>query len=253
MPAMTSPRRRDDFGWATPAPASIGLSRGRTEESSAPAGIIPFHTVPSPPRHPAGRRSSGEWRTARDHENSLPRIVPVSLIRQIDRELRMNDCDPTILADDCRGVNRASSLFEEIYITARVHAYTRESASRVDPLPFSPPFFVTVMPASQSDAHRHSTAILHGGHLMQHFGIWIVALLTLQLLSAWTIGSLAEQTVGGARYLHSATWLFLMLAFNLRVWFLYYGREAKAFHTPGICLFLTAILPVFLLRLLALY
>ncbi len=123
---------------------------------------------------------------------------------------------------------------------------------------FGQPVFVTVMTAYANLANsspplpsRHSTAVLHGGHLMHHFGIWIVALLTIQLGSAWKVGTIAGQTLGTARYCHSAIWLFLMLAFNLRVWFRYYGRESKAFHVPGICLFLAATLPVFLLQLLA--
>ena len=42
-----------------------------------------------------------------------------------------------------------------------------------------------------------------------------------------------------------------MATSNLWVWFHYYGKESKAFHVPGIGLFLAAILPAFLLQLLA--
>lgn len=86
---------------------------------------------------------------------------------------------------------------------------------------------------------------------MHYFGVWIMALLTIQVVSAWEFGTVAGQTLGTGRYFHSATWLVVMWAFNLRVWFRYYGSEPKAFHIPGICLFLSAILPILLLEVLA--
>lgn len=189
--------------------------------------------------------------TVRDSRSTFPRIVPLGLIREIDRELRGGGYDRKILTTACRGLECGSSRFEQAYIAARVQDYSRKADTPTDPLPLNPPILITVMPEIQNVSQNpadDSQAILHGGHLMEHFGVWIVCLLTLQALSAWKIGEFAGQTLMGSGALHAAAWLVLLLTFNLRVWVLYYGRESKAFHTPGICLFLLSILPVFLLH-----
>jgi len=147
---------------------------------------------------------------------------------------------------------------EDSCVPAQAHRDTRHATYRMDFRSVDQPAFVTVMPAYRHVSSKfspasdfHSTRILHGGHLMHHFGIWIMALLPVQVLSAWMIGDLAGQTLGAGRYFHSVTWLLLMLASNIRVWMRYYGSESKAFQIPGIGLFLSAILPVLLLHLLA--
>lgn len=234
MNALPTSIGRDDLAW-TPFPlTTLEVFRPPAEGSGHVADIIPFPRVTTP---------DCPWQPVWDSELSLPRIVP---------------CEPCIVSDDNLGMKSRTHHFEEAHITARIQHDSRHSTYRMDSASFHQPVFVTVMPAFYNHANsyppvalRHSTAVLHGGHLMHYFGIWIMALLTVQLLSAWEIGIVAGQTLGTGRYFHSATWLFLMLAFNLRIWFRYYGRESEAFHVPGICLFLAAILPAFLLQLLA--
>jgi hypothetical protein len=161
-------------------------------------------------------------------------------------------CGLTVVAEDSIQLTKGTRHSEEIRHDSRPATY------RIDSPGVCQPVFVTVMSAFDDSASsqmpaatRHSTAVLHGGHLMHHFGPWVVVLLTTQLGSAWMIGAAADQVLGTGRYFHTAAWLLLMLVFNLNVWFHYYGRRSKDFHVPGIGLFLSAILPVFLLRLLA--
>ena len=234
MNAMPTSIRRDDLAW-TPFPATtLDVFRPPAEGVQHIADILPF---------PQATSSDCQWPAVWNCELSLPQIVP---------------CESCALPNDNGGRHRTRH-FEEARITARVRHDSRHSTYRMDSPSFHQPVFVTVMPAFHNAANRNppaafrqSTAVLHGGHLMHYFGNWIVALLTLQLVSAWKIGAVAGQSLGAGSLFHSATWLFMMLTFNLWVWFHYYGREAKAFHVPGIGLFLAAILPVFLLQLLAL-
>lgn len=234
MNAQPTSVGRDDLVW-TPFPVTtLEVFRPPAAGTGHVADIIPFPRVTAP---------DCPWQPVADSELSLPRIVP---------------CEPSVVSDDSRGIDRRTRHFEEAHITARVQHDSRHATYRMDSTSFHQPVFVTVMPAFYNHANsyppvalRHSTAVLHGGHLMHYFGIWILALLTIQLLSAWEVGIVAGQTLGSGRYFHSAAWLFLMLAFNLRIWFRYYGKESEAFHVPGICLFLAAILPAFLLELLA--
>jgi hypothetical protein len=235
MNAIPTSICRDDLAW-TPFPlTTLEVFRPPAASVGQVADIIPFPQV-TPADCP--------WPAARDSELSLPQIDP---------------CEPCTVVNDSAGMTSATERFEEARITAQIQHESRYSSTyRMDSPSFHRPVFVTVMSAfhklTNSDPpleFRQSTAVLHGGHLMHHFGIWILALLPIQLLSAWEIGTVAGQTLGTGRYFHSATWLVLMLAFNLRVWFRYYGRESEAFHVPGICLFLSAILPAFLLQLLA--
>ena len=221
---------RDDIAW-TPFPlTSLEVFRPASESVGPIADIIPFPwvaTVECP------------WTTALDSTVSLPQTVP---------------CEPCTVVDDNPALISASRYCEE----ARIQHDSRHFTYRVDSPSFHKPVFVTVMPAFYKLTNRvpplplrRSTAVLHGGHLVHHFGTWIMALLTIQLVSAWEYGTVAGQTLGTSGYLHSAIWLVLMLAFNLRVWFRYYGTEPEAFHVPGACLFLSATLPVLLLQLLA--
>ncbi|MBC8001064.1 MAG: hypothetical protein H7X97_00635 [Opitutaceae bacterium] len=168
---------------------------------------------------------------------------------------RLIQFDPTA-GNDCREIENQATLTNEN--GGRIRQESRHTTYRVDSPLIHQTVFVTVMPAFHSfskpklpAASRHSTAVLHGGHLMHHFGNWIVALITCQLGSAWIIGTIAGQTLGSGRYFHTFIWVLLMMTFNLGVWFRYYGRKSQAFHIPGIGLFLAAILPVILILLLA--
>ena len=234
MNALPTSIGRDDLAW-TPFPlTTLEVFRPPAECAGHVADIIPFPRVTAP---------DYQWQPNWDSEASLPQIVP---------------CEPCIVTDDSRGMKSRTRHFEEARITAQVQHDSRHSTYRMDSTSFHRPVFVTVMPAFYNltnidppVAFRPSTAVLHGGHLMHYFGVWIMALLAIQLLSAWEVGAVAGQTLGTGRFFHSATWLVLMLAFNLRIWFRYYGSESEAFRVPGICLFLAAILPALLLQLLA--
>ncbi len=227
MNALPTSIRRDDFGWAPLSPKTIEVFRSPVEESGSGAEIIPFRPVP-PPANP--------WQDLLDLESSLPPMA-------VAGELRTKEHDPRFLVDPC--------------VIQRVRHSTGSATYRMDFPSNHQPVFVTVMPAILDIANSkpaapaiHLTAILHGGHLMERFGFRIVALLAIQLLSAWMVGAVVGEAMGAGRYFHSAAWLFLMLASNVHIWIRYYGREPKDFHVPGIGLFLAAILPVGLLHYL---
>lgn len=216
---------RDDFGWAPLLPKTIEVFRPSVGEAGSSAAVIPFHPVAAP---------ANPWQDLLDLESSLPPMAVAS-------ELRTKNHDPRFLVEPC--------------VIQRVQHKTEPATFRMDFPSSRRPVFVTVMPAHHEVANSstpafRSTAILHGGHLMERFGFRIVALLAIQLLSAWMVGAVVGETLGAGRYFHSAAWLVLMLASNVHIWIRYYGQEPKDFHVPGIALFLAAILPVGLLHYL---
>lgn len=226
MKALPTSIRRDDFGWATLSPGSFEVFHPPAEDAGPGAEIIPFPLDPLP---------ACPWQLVPDGDSSLP---------------------PMWVAGDLRSRESGPRPFVEPCMIQRVRHHSGHSTYRMDFPSIRQPVFVTVMaiyhtPAGSDAPAIRSTAILHGGHLMDRFGIRIVALLAIQLLSAWMIGSIAGQTLGAGRYFHSAAWLVLLLASNFHIWIRYYGRESRDFHVPGIGLFLAAILPVGLLHLLA--
>ena len=226
MNAMPAPTNGEDLVWTSVPPGYIEVFRPPVPQPEPLADIIQFRRVNSAD-HP--------WKSAPDAEQYLPPLTSITALTK-----------------------SRTRPFEEAYIVPRLRQDSRHSTYRVDSVAFEQPVFVTVMPPLHQAANRvrsvtlrHSTAVLHGGHLMHCFGFWIVALLSIQLISAWEVGAIAGQTLGTGRYLHTASWLILMATFNIWVWLHYYGRESRAFHVPGIGLFLAAILPAFLLQLLA--
>ena len=234
MNAMPTSTSRDDLEWTAVPPGYIEVFRPPVPQTAPLADIIQFRLV-NLADHP--------WKSAPDAEQDLPPIASFT---------------PQNTAGNCRRVTGRVRPVEATYIVPRLRQDSRHATYQMDSESFDQPVFVTVMPpfhraanSLRSATYRHSTAVLHGGHLMHCFGCWIVALLTIQLISAWKVGTIAGQTLGTGSYFHSATWLFFMATSNLWVWFHYYGKESKAFHVPGIGLFLAAILPAFLLQLLA--
>ena len=235
MNAMPTSTNREDLVWTSVPPGYIEVFRPPVPQTEPLADIIQFRLV-NLADHP--------WKSAPAAEQYLP---PPACF------------EPPVITKDWRVAKSRTRPFEEAYIVPRLRQDLRHSTYRVDSASFQQPVFVTVLPPFHTAANclrsvtlRHSTAVLHGGHLMHCFGAWIVALLTIQLISAWEVGTIAGQTLGTGRYLHAASWLILMATFNIWVWLHYYGRESRAFHVPGIGLFLAAILPAFLLELLAL-
>ena len=83
---------------------------------------------------------------------------------------------------------------------------------------------------------------------MSHFGIWVIALLGIQLLAAWRIGAFANTYLEGGRNFHFAVVVFLMLALDSGVWFRRRGNLCQAFLFPGAMLFMAALLPVVILH-----
>jgi hypothetical protein len=226
-----------------PSPVRLELFASPVEAIKARETIIHFRAEATPEEH----HGSG----------TLPRIVPLSLMRQIDRELKSNCCDPRIVHNSCRGLQTGTSDFEDAYIAARIAAYSRREDFFNEPQSFEQPVYVTTLPAIHhvwNNHHlapsRYSDGVLHGGHLMEHFGNWVIALLAIQLLSACNIGAFANHTLGSGMVFHSVVWLMLMLSLNFAVWLRYYGKPAREFHRPGAGLFVLAILPGFMLHLL---
>ena len=230
MNAMPTSTSCDDLEWTSVPPGYIEVFRPSVPQPAPLADIIQFRLV-NLADHP--------WKSAPAAEQDPPKIASFT---------------PRNTTDNCRRVRPV----EATYIVPQLRQDSRHATYQMDSESSEQPVFVTIMPpihraanSLRSATFHHSTAVLHGGHLMHCFGCWVVALLTIQLFSAWEVGTIAGQTLGTGRYFHTATWLILMATLNLWVWFHYYGKESKAFHVPGIGLFLAAILPAFLLELLA--
>ena len=118
--------------------------------------------------------------------------VPAPLLRKIARELTGDECDPRTVLTACRGLTRDSSLFEEAYIMARVRSLTKNQRIPTDlHLPEQSDSMNSMSNTTQSTTKRplpppsHPLAVLRLGHLMDHFGIWVVSLLAIQLYCAW--------------------------------------------------------------------
>lgn len=116
---------------------------------------------------------------------------------------------------------------------------------------------VTILPAIHDVwANQRAKAIVdfnrinHGGHLMEHFGGWLIVLLTVQMVAAWNYGVLASRAIAGGVVLDSALVLVATALLNLAFWQRYRGRPARSFCLPGVLLFAVAILPGLILRIL---
>ena len=92
-------------------------------------------------------------------------------------------------------------------------------------------------------------AVVHLGDLMNHFGIWVIGLLGLQGWAAWRVGAFANEYLEGGRTFYFSIGLFVMLMSDSWVWFRRQGKLSRAFHVPGLVLFLTALLPTLVLHL----
>lgn len=187
----------------------------------------------------------------------LPRIVPVSLMRQIDQELESNQLDIRIVSHLCRGLAHGSIGFERAYIAARMDAFSRQIESPRQITTYALPVYVTTLPSIQEVCHNRrsgrpvkTSSVLHGGHLMEHFGTAVIALLALQFLCCYHLGDFANRLLGGGVLLHIAAWMVFMGCLNFGIWLRCYGKPASEFHLPAAFLVLMAILPSWVLHLL---
>lgn len=189
--------------------------------------------------------------------DTFPQIVPVALMREIDLEVERGDFDPWIAAVACHGLKEGSPPFEAAYIAARVDGFSHRLSRRTGSEPRSATVCVTTFPthhrvreSSGSRTWEEATRVEHGGHLIHHFGVWVVALLTVQLLSGCVYGTIVGHELGGHALVHAVTWLLLMGGADFAIWLRYHGRSPREFHVPGAFLFLFAILPSCLLQAL---
>jgi len=181
-------------------------------------------------------------------------VVSTSLIRRIENELRNNEYDPRTVFNSCRGLTKGSLEFEEAYIAARIRSFAKHQRFASDPLldsrnnPLDAPLNSCRYIMNPNTTPSHPMAVNHLGHLMSHFGIWVIALLGIQLLAAWRIGAFANTYLEGGRNFHFAVVVFLMLALDSGVWFRRRGNLCQAFLFPGAMLFMAALLPVVILH-----
>jgi hypothetical protein len=183
-------------------------------------------------------------------------LIPASVIRRIEQELRDNEYDSRTVFSCCRGLPRGSRRFEEAYIAARIRSFSKHRRQITDPLlnkqsctenpsaELNPYTMMKALPVPS-----HPLAVIHLGHLMRHFGIWVLFLLGIQGLAGWRLSALANEYLEGGRFFYLAVALFVMLAVDSAIWFRRRGNLSAAFHIPGAVLFLTALVPVVVLHL----
>lgn len=181
-------------------------------------------------------------------------VVSTSLIRRIEHEMRNDDCDPRTVFNFCRGLTKGSLEFEEAYIAARIRSFAKHQRIATDPLLATLPDAEgwLLKPRHQdlsrkNPAPPHPFAVNNLGHLMRHFGIWVMGLLGLQILAAWRIGAFASTYLEGGRIFYFLLAAFLMTALDSMIWFRRRGSLCDAFLVPGFLLCVMALLPVIIL------
>lgn len=95
----------------------------------------------------------------------------------------------------------------------------------------------------------HPLAVIHFRDLMNHFGIWVICLVVLQVWAAWRMGVYLDEMLQGGKEVYFALGVLAVLAIDCCIWFRRRGNLCNVFHLPGVILFLLALLPVFLLHL----
>lgn len=183
-------------------------------------------------------------------------VLPASVIRRIEHELREDQCDPRTVFQACRGMTKGSQRFEEAYIAARIRSFAKSRRHHFTPVLAGPaqsdPAMNEYRPISRYDLlppPSHPMAVHHLGHLMRHFGIWVIMLLGLQFWSSVKLSAFANIYLEGGRPFYFGVALAIMIAADSWVWFRRQGNLSSAFHLPGVILFLLALLPIFVLHL----
>lgn len=183
-------------------------------------------------------------------------VVPCALMRRIEHELRHGECDVRTVFNYCRGLERGTRAFEEAYIIARIRSFARHQRQYSDPA-MDRQFNLNTLTQSQIRASLarnippppHPMAVNHLGHLMSHYGIWVIALIGIQAWASWRIGAIANTYLEGGRMFYSAVALCLILALDSVLWFRRRGNLCDAFLVPGAVLFVVSVLPIFILHI----
>lgn len=184
--------------------------------------------------------------------------VSSSLLRKIEQEIKHNECDPRVVFHSCRGLKRGSLEFEEAYIDARIRSSIKQQRVVRDPHLSSefnmkdefPHFFQHTNDGKDTMA-CHPMAVNHLGHLMSHFGLWVLILLGLQFLAAWRLSEFADVYLEGGRFFYLAVALIFTLAIDSAIWFRRRGNLCHVFLVPGAILYTMAILPVIIFHVRA--
>jgi hypothetical protein len=162
--------------------------------------------------------------------------VQFSQIRLIQRELDSGNLDLRTVFSACRGLDPASLEFKDTYMNTRI--------SHMDTIKRDYPKVLHLhgMAVSSSDPKYPlggSHLINCPRHLWQHFGIWLSAILGLELWNAWQLAGILDQyLIGGMGFL----WLLVCFAFFMLdslVWLRYRGKCFSRFTLPGAIMILT--------------
>lgn len=245
----------DTGGFKSPIGLSAAVSplSHLLEGDSAGDDILFFRDMESPVHLVAQKSLPVRSHTVLDADSML---VPASVIRRIEQELRDNEYDSRTVFSSCRGLSRGSRRFEEAYVAARIRSFSKHRRQIIDPLLNRQP--CTENPPAELNRYTmmkarpvpsHPLAVIHLGHLMTHFGIWVIGLLGIQALAGWRISGFVNEYLEGGRFFYLAVALFVMLAVDSAIWFRRRGNLSAAFHIPGAVLFITALVPVVVLHL----
>jgi hypothetical protein len=183
-------------------------------------------------------------------------VVSGALMRKIQYELSHGEYDLRTVFNACRGLEKGSREFEEAYIAARIRSSAKHQRNYRDPH-LESQLTLDVLSKTHlrpSTTHNlppppHPMAVVHLGHLMSHLGIWVMALLGIQVWAAWSMGGFVNVYLEGGRMFHFLLALLLMLALDSAVWFRKRGNLYNVFLIPGTVLFLIALLPILALHL----
>lgn len=183
-------------------------------------------------------------------------VVPISLMRRIESELKEDRCDARTVFSSCRGLERGSREFEDAYIEARIRAVAKNPRYCKRPLN---DIQGEVGPQQQirwatgkgmnCPPPPHPMAVLHLRHLMSHMGIWVCALLGTQVLAAWRLGAFVNVYLDGGRMFYFTVGIVTILTLDSALWLHLRGNHCKAFLVPGMLLFLMAALPILILHI----
>ena len=182
--------------------------------------------------------------------------VPASRLRCIAREVSEKDYDPQTVFRSCRGLTRGTLDFDEAYAAARIRSFAKSQRIATDPylsaqlcIMNPAPEFPHTPPRNLLPPEPHPLAVFYPGQLMAHFGIWVIALLGVQVWCSWKTAGIADEYLEGGRALYFGIALSIMLVLDTGVWFRHRGNLSQAFHLPGVTLFLFALIPAFVLYL----
>jgi hypothetical protein len=182
--------------------------------------------------------------------------IPASRLRGIAREVSERDYDSQTVFRSCQGLTRGTSPFDEAYAAARIRSFAKSLRIVTDPYLSAQLCIMNPAPETQHTPPRdlsflesHPMAVIYLGQLMAHFGIWVIALLGVQVWCSWQTAGFANEYLEGGQALYFGIALVVMLALDTGVWFSRRGKLSQAFHFPGVTLFLFALIPAFFLYL----